>query len=104
MKLTEKKKWCTFCEWTCELTRDLDQMSGMDEKLHYLQKDTLKLMGEEDIPDYFIRVPGGTVGSIWMDNENIRDIFIDTGYVVDSYPEDVNERVKKYIGERIETE
>ena len=104
MKLEEKKKFCTFREWTCDLTRDLDQMAGLDERLHYIMKNTLKLVREEDPPYYFIRVPGGTVGSIWLENGCIRDIFIDTNYVVKSYPEDVNERIKKYIGERIEDE
>lgn len=52
----------------------------------------------------YIRIPGGTVGNIFLDKtENIiTKITIDTDYVVDSYPENVQEYVQKYIGEKIE--
>ena len=51
-----------------------------------------------------IRIPGGTVGNIFLDKtENIiTKIKIDTDYVVDSYPENVQEYVQKYVGEKIE--
>mgnify|MGYP004538978993 CR=1 FL=1 len=88
--------------WTCELTRFLDQVAGLDEKLHYIIKNSLILSDDEDPAAYHVRVPGGTVGSIWLDvNHNIREIFIDTDYVVKSYPEDINEQVKKFVGERM---
>lgn len=88
--------------WTCELTWFLDQVAGLDEKLHYIVKNTLFLEGEDEPTTYFIRVPGGTVGSILMnDSERISDIFIDRNYVVESYPEDVNKRVRKFFGERL---
>ena len=52
----------------------------------------------------YIRIPGGTVGNIFLDKaENIiTKITIDTDYVVDSYPENVQEYVQKYVGEKIE--
>lgn len=52
----------------------------------------------------YIRIPGGTVGNIFLDKtENIiMKITIDTDYVVDSYPENVQEYVQKYVGEKIE--
>lgn len=101
MRLEERNKWCTFKEWTCDLTRDLDQMAGLDERLHYLQEDRFRFMLKNP-PDYLIRVPGGTVGNIRLDKEGkIERIFIDRYGVVQSYPKDLEERIKKYIGERI---
>lgn len=89
--------------WVCELTWFLDQVAGLDEKLHYIIENSLILSDDEDPAAYHIRVPGGTVGSIWLDvDHNIKRIFIDTDYVIDSYPNNVNEQVKKFIGERIE--
>ena len=88
--------------YTCEITWFLDQVAGLDERLHYIVINDLILFNDEDPATYYIRVPGGTVGSIWLDDDyNIRRIFIDTDYVVESYPEDINEQVKKFVGERI---
>lgn len=88
--------------WTCEITWFLDQVAGLDEKLHYIVINDLILFNDEDPATYYIRVPGGTVGSIWLDiDHNIRRIFIDTDFVVKSYPEDINEQMKKFIGKRI---
>ena len=52
----------------------------------------------------YIRIPGGTVGNIFLDDtENIiTKITIDADYVVNLYPENVQEYVQKYVGEKIE--
>ena len=87
---------------TCEF---LDQVAGLDEKLHYIVINDLILFNDEDPATYYIRVPGGTVGSIWLDDDyNIRRIFIDTDYVIESYPKDINEQVEKFLGERMMTD
>lgn len=50
-----------------------------------------------------LRVPGGTVGGIWVDKNNvITKIKIDTEYVVKTYPSNVNELIKKFIETKIE--
>lgn len=50
-----------------------------------------------------IRVPGGTVGGVWIDDNNvITKIKIDTNYVVESYQSNVNEVIQKFVGEEIE--
>lgn len=91
--------------WTCEVTWFLDQVAGLDERLHYIVINDLILSDDEDPATYYIRVPGGTVGSIWLDiDHNIRRIFIDTDFVVKSYPEDINEQMKKFVGERMMVE
>ena len=88
--------------YTCEITWFLDQVAGLDERLHYIVINDLLLFDDEDPVTYYIRVPGGTVGSIWLDeNYNIKRIFIDAKYVIESYPTDINEQVKKFVGERM---
>ena len=94
-------------EYHCELTKELDDLAGFDKKMideyeygHYI------LATEADMKQrlLYIRIPGGTVGNIFLDKtENIiTKITIDTDYVVDSYPENVQEYVQKYIGDKIE--
>lgn len=88
--------------WTCEITWFLDQAAGLDEKLHYIVINDLILFDDEDPATYYIRVPGGTVGSIFLDDDyNIKEIFIDPNYVVESYPTNINEQVRKFVGERM---
>lgn len=88
--------------WVCEITWFLDQVAGLDERLHYIVINDLILFDDEEPATYYIRVPGGTVGSIFLDdNYNIKEIFIDPNYVVESYPENINEQVRKFVGERM---
>lgn len=88
--------------WTCEITWFLDQVAGLDERLHYIVINDLILFDDEDPATYYIRVPGGTVGSIWLNDDcDIKSISIDPNYVVESYPANINEQVKKFVGERM---
>ena len=91
--------------WTCEITWFLDQVAGLDERLHYIVINDLILFDDEKPATYYIRVPGGTVGSIWLDYYyNIKSIVIDPNYVVESYPANINKQVKKFVGERLMVE
>jgi len=94
-------------EYRCELTEYLDSLAKFTEESfypiyhHYILAD--KYCKKEKC--LAIRVPGGTVGGIWIDDNNvITKIEIDTDYVVKSYPDNVNELVQKYIGEIVEYE
>lgn len=52
-----------------------------------------------------IRVPGGTVGGIWVDDHNvIIAIKVDTDYVVKTYSDELGAIIEKYIGKKIEFE
>ena len=51
-----------------------------------------------------IRIPGGTVGGIKLDENNvIKEIKINTDYVVRTYPDDVEEIMNnEFIGAKME--
>ena len=104
MKLDNRNE-CFKDQYRCALTIELDLLSKIAEKefyafyYHYVLADGL-CKQEKCLA---IRVPGGTVGGIWIDDNNvITDIKIDTDYVVKTYPSNVNKLIKKFIGEVIE--
>ena len=98
------------CEWDktsfrCDLTYALDDAAMLDElpcydlHHHYILIDRIALK-EKILP---IRVPGGTVGAIFIDEHNkIIMIQIDRDYVVKTYPPNTNEIIAKFIGQTIE--
>lgn len=104
MKLELRNNWCTT-EFRCDLTRRLDELSQLNQSPyydlyhHYILIDKIAL--EEQI--LAIRVPGGTVGAIWIDENNkIVMVKVDKDYVVKTYPLNVNEIIAEFIGETIE--
>lgn len=98
MKLT-KKPHGLMEEYFCDLTRDLDTLAGIKPESHikhYILADDYAI--KEKI--LAIRIPGGTVGALYFDDNNtITNIIIDTKYVVRTYADNVNEYItNKYIG------
>ena len=106
MKLVNKKSYpSTNC--VCELTKQLDDLAKLSEQIyyesfyHYIVTDDY-CKNEKCLA---IRVPGGTVGGLWFDDNNvITKIVIDTNYVVKTYPDNVNDLIKDFIGKTIEFE
>lgn len=100
--MCEGTVYSTLGQYIGALTKELDKLSGRQEDnymKHYVVINDFSL-SKKCIP---IRVPGGTVGDICVDdNIVITKIFIDTNYVVKTYREDVNEYMKKFVGEKIE--
>lgn len=102
-----KLKQCIsgFKEYRCELTKVLDDLSGIS-KNHYYDMFHHYVLADKWCMDQnclAIRVPGGTVGGIHYDNKNIvTKIIVDTNYVVKTYPTNVNELIQKFVGEIIE--
>ena len=100
MKLKPKSKVGDIIECCCELTTTLDELAGLTDKKsnwkHYIMIDELTKKNKCMV----IRIPGGTVGSIYYNEDKvITDISIDTNYVVKSYADNVNEIVnEKYVG------
>lgn len=104
MKLELRNNWHTT-DFRCDLTRRLDEISQINQSPyydlyhHYILIDKIAL--EEQI--LAIRVPGGTVGAIWIDKDNkIVKIEIDRDYVIKTYPLNTHEIIADFIGETIE--
>ena len=96
----DDSKYAEFREYIGELTEELDKAANLDGRYmkHYIVIDNFSL-AEKCTP---IRVPGGAVGYICVNDMVITKIFIDTNYVVKTYREDINEYMKKFVGEKIE--
>lgn len=106
MNLKIESDYGMFGEYSCELTDKLDDLLGLDKipkKSRYFKH---YLWIDNSLKDncILIRVPGGTVGNIIInDDDIITDIKIDTNYIVKTYPENVKEQMKKlFIGRKIE--
>ena len=88
-------------EYYCEITTELDKLAGLDFNGH-LKHYVLCDYKDCCLP---IRIPGGTLGSIEYDeNKVITKIHVCTDYVVKTYPDNVNEQLQKFIGQKIEIE
>ena len=102
MKLINKyanSRYSKMNEYYCEITTELDKLAGLDPNGHWKH---YVLYDYEDgsLP---IRIPGGTLGSIEYDeNKIITKIHVCTDYVVKTYPDNVNEHLQKFIGQKIE--
>lgn len=103
LKLERRKSVCE--EYRCDLTKELDDMSGIS-KQHYYDMFHHYILADEWCKKekcLAIRVLGGTVGGIhFNDNNTITKIVIDIDYVVKTYPSNVNDLIQKYVGEVIE--
>ena len=99
MKLERKNNYSSK-EFICNLTKEFDEASGISDKHHrFFQHYILADEWCRNNKCLAIRVPGGTVGGIWIDDNNvITKIVVDTNYVVKTYPDNVNKLMKKYIG------
>ncbi len=102
MKLINKytnSKYPTMNEYYCEITSELDRVAGLDLNncwRHYILYDC-----KENC--LIIRIPGGTLGCVEYDeNKMITKIHVCTDYVVRTYPDNVNEQLQKFIGQKIE--
>lgn len=108
MILKRKYEGCCRDEYVCELTEELDILSGLNkrESYRYGYKHYVYVTDSDKKEHcYAIRVPGGTVGGIWVDGRNvIVNIKIDRNYVVKTYSDELDAIIEKYIGKKIEFE
>lgn len=90
-------------DYVCEITKTLDRAAGFKEgslMRHYLLFDESNIKGPYKIP---VRVPGGTVGVVVIDDTNhIKRINVDMDYVVKSYDKNVNTIMKKFLDEELQ--
>lgn len=90
----------SFCEYFCELTEFLDNITEKKRlsRRHYI------LAHQCDFKDGAlpIRLPGCTVGGVFIDkNSVITKVIIDGNYYKDMYPKNINEMLERYVGEKI---
>lgn len=90
--------------YVCMLTHELDNIAKIPSNrnwYHYIMVDKYAIQ-ERNFP---IRVPGGTVGDIRFDKNNtIADIYINTNYVVKTYPDDLDFKIQHFIGMKLNLE
>lgn len=94
-----------YGEYICDLTKELDDMSGISQKNYYDMFHHYILVDDwcRNEKCFAIRVPGGTVGGVYFDDNNIiTKVVVDTNYVVKTYPVNINELIQKFVGEAIE--
>ena len=92
-------------EFYCEITTELDSLAGIKPVgnlclwRHYILADKIAVKDK----CLSIRIPGGTVGNIFIDDSFvITKIIISPRYVVKTYPIDINEQIKQFVGTRID--
>lgn len=93
-------KYNELHEYFCELTEFLDNITEKKRlsRRHYI------LVLPCDFADGAlpIRLPGSTVGGIFLDKNNvITKVLIDGNYYKDMYPKNINEMLERYVGEKI---
>ena len=106
MILKKKYSLGNNTQYYCSLTEKLDQCAGFDtQEYPYYKHYLLDYRNRDKFNNIPIRVPGGTVGGIWVDNNNvITAIQIDTNYVVKTYSDKLDDIIQKYFGEKIKFE
>lgn len=105
MILKDKQNFLNYKEFYCDLTEELDKCAGFDTKKYRHYKHYLVDYRDKNFDCISIRVPGGTVGGIWVDYHNvIVNIKIDRNYVVKTYSDELDAIIEKYIGKKIEFE
>lgn len=104
MKLERRCEW-NKTDFRCDLTYALDSAASLDQMPcydlyhHYILVDAIALK-EKAIP---IRVPGGTVGTIWIDEHNkITMVQVERDYIIKTYPSNTHEIIAEFIGKTIE--
>ena len=93
-------KYNSFCEYFCELTEFLDNIT--ERKRYSLRHYILALSCDFADGVLPIRLPGSTVGGVFVDKDHvIIKVLIDGNYYKDIYPKDINEMLERYVGEKI---
>lgn len=106
MILKEKYSLGNDKQYYCKFTEELDRCAGFDiGEYSYYRHYLLDYRDRDRFNNYPIRVPGDTVGGIWVDDHNvIIAIKVDTEYVVKTYSDELGAIIEKYIGKKIKFE
>ena len=93
-------KYNELHEYFCELTEFLDNITEKKRlsRRHYI----LGLPCDFSDGALPIRLPGSTVGGVFIDKNNvITKVQIDGNYYKGIYPKNINEMLERYVGEKI---
>ena len=93
-------KYNELHEYFCELTEFLDNITEKKRlsRRHYILANPCDF-ADGALP---IRLPGSTVGGVFIDKNNvITKVQIDGNYYKDMYPNNINEMLERYVGEKI---
>ena len=93
-------KYNELHEYFCELTEFLDNITEKKRlsRRHYI----LALSCDFADGALPIRLPGSTVGGVFLDKDNvITKVQIDGNYYKDIYSRNINEMLERYVGEKI---
>lgn len=90
----------------CKFTEELDCCAGFDKKVYkYYEHYLLDYRNVDEFYNLPIRVPGRTIGGIWVDKHDvIVNIKIDRNYAAKTYSDELDAIIEKYIGKKIEFE
>ena len=106
MILKEKYSLGNDKQYYCKFTEELDRCAGFDTREYpYYKHYLLDYCHTDGFHNFPIRVPGRTVGGIWVDkNKIIVNIKNDRSYAVKTYSNALDAIIEKYIGKKIEFE
>ena len=93
-------KYNELHEYFCELTEFLDNITEKKRlsRRHYILALSCDF-AEGILP---IRLPGSTVGGVFVDKDHvITKVQIDGNYYKGIYPKNINEMLERYVGEMI---
>ena len=94
--ILKKENRMNLIKFKCDITNELDKLAHLDTKKNSLYRHYILLENNNILP---IRIPGGTVGDLYIRDNKVEKIIIDTNYVVKTYNNNVNELINsKFIG------
>lgn len=106
MILKEKYSLGNDKSYYCKFTEELDRCAGFTTiKYQYYKHYLLDYRNVDGFYNLTIRVPGRTIGGIWVDKHDvIVNIKIDRNYAAKTYSNELDAIIEKYIGKKIEFE
>lgn len=105
MKLILEGGFTGMENYVCELTKELDRLADFLDKEYYDIHHHYILIDKLNMKDKIlaIRVPGGTVGDLELNEDfTIKSVKVDTNYVVKTYQKNVNGEIQKFVGMKLE--
>lgn len=91
-------------EYRCIITKKLDEITGIADKQHIYGMFHHYVLADKYCKDkkcLAIRIPGRTIGAIFIDNNTITKVTIDRA-AMSTYPADINDQMQEFVGMSME--